>query len=172
MLRRKVDWNLRMLTCTTASKVVCCIARIFLVAAGTLAAQSTADWNNVKALPSGTQVRIKAGSQTVTGLFQSATEESVVLTSAKGQETFAREQIMRMGVKKASRRGRNTLIGLAAGAGLGLIAGAISDSKCAALSCLVWANFGKAVLTPAGAILGLGVGFAWPSGGWRQVYKP
>lgn len=125
----------------------------------------------MKALASGSQMRITAGSQTVTGQFQSANDESVEFTSPKGQEMFTRQQVTRVDVRKAGKRPRNTLIGLAVGAGLGLVAGSITDSKCAGGSCFLSSNFGKAVLTPAGAILGLGVGFALPTGGWRNVYK-
>jgi hypothetical protein len=153
------------------SKALCCIVGGFLLGAGSSSAQSTSNWNDVKALSFGTQVRITAGSQTVTGRYQSANDETVVLTSGKGQEMFARQQVTKVAAKKDARRPRNTLIGLAAGAGTGLAAGAITDSKCVAGSCFLGTNFGKAVLIPAGAILGLGVGFAWPTGGWRTVYK-
>lgn len=163
MFRKK--WNM------PSSKSLSCIASTFLVFAGALAAQSTASWNIVKALASGAQVRITAESRTVSGQFQTASDESVVLTSTKGQETFTRSQVTQVAVKKASKRRRNALIGLAAGAGLGLATGSIADSKCAGLGCFISPNLGKEALTPTGAILGLGVGWAWPSGGWRSVYK-
>jgi hypothetical protein len=168
--RLGVHLSRRMPIYIPTSKALCCIAGAFLLGAGALVAQPSSTWISVKALSPGTQVRITAGSQTLTGQFQVANDESIAITSAKGQEMFARQQVTKVAAKKEARRPRNTLIGFVAGAGTGLAAGAITDSKCVAGSCFLGTNFGKAVLIPAGAILGLGLGFAWPTGGWRTVY--
>jgi len=62
--------------------------------ATTLAAQTNvADWNTVKALTTGTQVRITIGSRTVRGEIDQATDGALVVTSGKGQEMFEGQHV-------------------------------------------------------------------------------
>jgi hypothetical protein len=129
-------------------------------------------WNNVTAMSPGTEIRI-AGPRpgAVQGTLESVTGDSLVLNSSAGQETFARQEVKRVSLKKQGHRARNTLIGLGVGAGAGLGIGAASDQSCASKGCFFGPNFGKAIITPFGAGVGALVGALIPSGGWREVYK-
>ncbi len=60
------------------------------------------------------------------------------------------------------------MIGLGAGAAGGLALGAAADSN----STITWApNLGKLIFAPLGAIMGVVIGVAVPSGGWHGVYR-
>ncbi len=151
----------------------CCrrlIAGMVLFALPSLAQPQT--WNNVTAISPGTAIRI-AGPRpgTIPGILQSATADSLALSSNAGQETFSREQITQVSVKKPSHRARNALIGLGVGAGAGLGIGAGADHSCAAHGCFLGNNLGKEIFTPLGAIVGALIGAVIPTGGWRAIYK-
>jgi len=139
--------------------------------ATTLAAQTNvADWNTVKALTTGTQVRITAGTRTVRGGIERTTDDALVVTTEKGQEMFDRQEVSVVSVKKPSHRKRNTLIGLAAGTGVGLGIGIATRPKPGQLE-VITPGAVTAGFTAAGAIGGTLVGVIIPTGGWREVYK-
>jgi hypothetical protein len=151
-----------------------CAAAVFFFFALTAAAQPPArSWNNVKALSVGTSVRISVGSRTVNGQVHATTDDSLALDSKKGQEMFTRQEVMRVSVKKTSHRGRNTLIGLGAGAGIGVVVGVASLHQDCTGICFLNPTRGQAA--GIGAILfgviGTAVGALIPTGGWREVYK-
>jgi hypothetical protein len=127
------------------------------------------NWGNVRMLTSGTEVRVIAGkAQAVSGKLDSATDSTVVITAAAGQQTFDRPQIASISVKKDGHRLRNTLIGFAAGLAAGLGVGAAAGHNCTGILCglgdvIVGGIVGVAGGTTAGAV--------WPTGGWREIYK-
>ena len=130
------------------------------------------DWSAVKALPVGTSVRISIGSRTVNGQIQGITDDSLDINSGKGQEALKRLDVKRVDVKKQGHRGRNTLIGLGAGAAAGAIAGTAYYEPCKGFCILnpsrgQDAGIGAGVLGLVGAIVGALI----PTGGWREVYK-
>ncbi|PYT30769.1 MAG: hypothetical protein DMG57_07140 [Acidobacteria bacterium] len=96
-----------------------------------LGAQTTqADWNALKALTAGTQVRITDGSRTVDGKLDRTTDDGIMVTSGRVQEKFDRRDVSIVSVKKQSHRKRNTLIGLGVGAGGGLaFGGALANER-------------------------------------------
>ena len=145
------------------------LAALFALLATTLAAQTT-DWNTVKSLAAGTQVRITVGPRTLRGEILRATDDALVIASNKGQEMFDRPQVSTVSLRKPSHRGRNTLIGLVAGAGGGLGIGLAARAKPGQWEFIsneaVVAGF-----TAAGAIVGTLVGVIIPSGGWRAIYQ-
>jgi hypothetical protein len=139
--------------------------------ATTLAAQTNvADWNTVKALTTGTQVRITVGSRTVRCGIDRTTDDALVVTTEKGQEMFDRQEVSVVSVKKPSHRKRNTLIGLAAGTGVGLVIGIATRPRPGQLE-IITPDAITAGFTAAGAIGGTLVGVIIPTGGWREVYK-
>jgi hypothetical protein len=150
------------------------VAAVLFVFALAAAAQSPAqNWNNVKALTTGVEVRIVVGSRTVRGQVQGVTDDSLAVNSGKGQEMFTRQELMRVSVK-TSHRGRHTLIGLAIGAGAGLAVGAgLNAANHCKSFCIdpVGAPLAVAVTTAVGAIIGTVVGVGIPGDGWREVYK-
>ena len=144
---------------------------LLVFVATSLAAQTNAtDWNTVKALTTGTQVRISAGARTVRGEIERTTDDVLVMTSRKGQEMFDREQISSVSVRKPSHRKRNTLIGLGVGAGAGLAIG-IATRPSSGQWEIISPDVVVAGLVAAGEIGGTLVGVILPSGGWREVYK-
>lgn len=143
---------------------------VLLLLASALLAQSP-EWDNVKRLPSGNQVRVSlTNGRKLRGGVLNVTDDSLVVAVSKSNQTFVRVNIAGVAVKGQSHRGRNALIGLGAGAGVGLAAGAGVDHACVA-DCFLGHNIGKIVFTPLGAILGLGVGVAIPTGGWHDIYR-
>ena len=134
------------------------------------AAAQTSNWGTVQALPRGSdvQVRLMSG-ESARGPLESASDGAVSLNLKNGQRMFAREEIARLSVKKPGHRKRNALIGLAAGTGGGLVAGAAIDSD--AHACIFFpCDAGKLIFTPVGAVVGVAAGALVPTGGWRTVY--
>jgi hypothetical protein len=135
--------------------------------------QPTADWGAVKQLTPNTEIRVsRTDGGTVQGRFQSATDDGVVVATSKSTETLNHTAIKKVETRGKNHRGRNALIGLGAGAAGGLIVGAASDSSCPKNGCfLVGKNFGKEVLTPFGALIGVVVGVVIPTGRWHDIYR-
>jgi hypothetical protein len=145
------------------------MAAVLVLMAATVAAQTNASWNTVRALATGADVRIAVGSRSVHGTIERVTDDTLVMTSGKGQEMFAQQEVMRVSIGKKGHRRRNALIGLGVGAGTGLAVGAAADNGCTGFCFL--RNAGKVVFTPLGAIAGVLVGALIPTGGWREIYK-
>ena len=148
-------------------RFVCRLGALLAFVATTVAAQT--NWDAVKALATGTQVRISAGSRTVSGKIERITDDALVVDSGKGQETFDRQQVAAVSVKKPGHRMRNALIGLAAGTGVGLGIGIAARAKPGQLTVIPNAAI-VAGFTAAGAIAGTVVGVVIPTSGWRAIY--
>jgi hypothetical protein len=147
------------------------LAAALLLLAATVAAQTNdSNWNAVKALTPGTYVRITAGSRSLSGKVESVSDETLLVNSGKGPETFNRPQVSTVSVRKGGHRKRNALIGLAVGAGAGL---AIALATKAGSNQIKVVSNGAVVagLTAAGGIVGVIVGVVIPSGGWHEIYK-
>jgi len=146
------------------------VAALVLMAAIVAAQTNPTSWNTVKALSPGTEVQIAGSSRTVRGKIDRVTDDTLVVTSGKGQETFTQQEVVRVSVKKPGHRKRNALIGLAVGTGAGLGIGLAAD-RCSGtcfgpnLNGVVTAG-----IAVAGALVGTIIGVAIPSGGWREVY--
>ena len=148
----------------------CRLAAVLVLMAATVAAQiSLPDWETVKLLSTGTEIRIVTGSRTVRGDLIRATDDTLVVASGKGQETFAHQQVSDVSIRKKEHRARNMLIGLGVGAGTGAVAGAIDDANCHGFLC--GGHLSTTVGGVLGALVGTIVGAVWPSGGWREIYK-
>jgi hypothetical protein len=130
------------------------------------------DWGSLKQIAAGQTIKVTvnhgASSQ---GDFQSATEDALVLRVAGGDRSIARETVRRVSLKTNSHRGKHALIGAAIGAGGGLGAGIAIDNDCSPNAIVCTGNKGKAILTPALALLGAGIGALLPAGGWREIYR-
>jgi hypothetical protein len=150
-----------------------CAAAVPVVFALAASAQSPAqNWNNVKALAAGTAVRISVGSRTVKGQVQGAADDSLAVDSGKGQEMFTRQEVMRVSVKNKGHRGRNALIGLGAGAAIGVVVGVASHQNCTGF-CILYTTRGQDAGIGAiiFGVIGTAVGALLPTGGWREIYK-
>ncbi len=148
------------------------MALLLLFALSAAAQPPAQDWTVVKALGTGTSVRVSAGSRTVSGQLQGVTDDSIEIDSGKTQTTFKRQEVTRVAVKKEGHRGRNALIGLGTGAAVGAAAGAASHKNCTGF-CIFYttraqdAGIGAVVLGVVGALVGALI----PTGGWHEVYK-
>lgn len=148
------------------------LAATFLLLAAPATAQTNAsNWNTVKGLTAGTDVRIMTGSRTVSGRIDRISDDTLILTSKGGQEVFKPQEVARVSVRGESHRRRNVLIGIGIGAGGGLALGAAAAGTCSGTIC---GGYGLAVVTGvagAGALVGTLIGAVIPTGGWREIYK-
>jgi hypothetical protein len=133
-----------------------------------LAQFSQNNWDNLKQLAPGQQIRLVLNdAKSYRGQFRAVSDEAIMARVATGEQTFERQNVLRVSAKGKSRRGRNVLIGAAIGAGLGGVA--------VGMDC----HYGRGGCGAAGAVLGapfaaaLGAGFAAviPTGGWHDVYR-
>lgn len=149
---------------------------LLLVLAPALLAQPKNSWDRVKALTPGSEIRVSLfDGRIVNTEFVSATDDSLMVDKAAVQETLDRPAIQKISLKGASHRGRHALIGLAIGAGAGLVIGIVVDHRdhCGGQGfCIdILPNFGKEVFPPLGGLVGALVGGLSPSGGWREIYR-
>ena len=102
--------------------------------------------------------------------MQSATDDSLAITSDKGPENVQRGRKSRvLSLRGKSHRLRNALIGLGVGAGIGAGVGAASSCN----HCISPISKDEAIGIAAGGLGALGaiVGALIPSDGWREVYR-
>ena len=149
-------------------KVAIQAVAVCVLVASTLVAQS-ADWNVVKSLAPGTQIRIEIGPGKLRGQLRSVSDDAIVLSSNAGEETAMRSQVKRVAVKKVSHRKRHVLIGLGIGAGAGAVL-TIAASACHGFGCIGAVAFEVAAPLTFGA-MGALVGALIPAGGWREIYN-
>ena len=146
------------------------LGAILAASAAAQPAKPIANWANLNQLVTGAEIRVTlADGKSLRGFMQRVTPESLAINATTSQETLSRQDIRRVALKRPGHRGRNTLVGLAIGAGAGLAVGVGVDSQRRPGDWLP--NFGKEVLLPVGAIIGTVVGVALPTGGWRTVYR-
>jgi hypothetical protein len=138
-----------------------------LVATGQV---STSNWDNVKMIAPGTEIRVTAGnSKPVRGKLEVVTDTNLVLGKPSAAHSFPKGDIHSVSVKEKGHRARNVLIGAGVGLAAGLGIGAAAGNNCTGIAC---GGFRVAV----GGLIGLGggivTGLELPSGRWRQVYAP
>jgi hypothetical protein len=135
------------------------------------------NWASLHTLVPGEKVMVVLDkAQAFRGQFKTFSDEAIELHLVTGDRIFQRANVLRVSAKGQSHRGRNALIGALVGAGTGLGLGMAADksSKCGPSGpflCGGSFNYGKEILTPAGAIGGGLVGAVLPSGGWREIYR-
>ena len=130
------------------------------------------DWSTVKALATGANVRITTGSRTVRGSVIRVTDDTLVLGNGKSQEMFPHSEVKTVFLRGDSHRGRNSLIGLGAGAVTGVIIGAAAHQDCTSF-CFPYSSRG-ADMAGAGILLGgigAAVGALIPTRSWLEVYR-
>jgi hypothetical protein len=143
-----------------------------LTAGPLLGAVEKSDWSSLKQIAAGQTIKVAVkGGTSSQGDFQSASEDALVLRVAGEDRSIARDTVRRVSLKTNGRRGKHALIGAAIGGGGGLGAGIAIDNDCSATSIVCTGNKGKAILTPAFALLGAGIGALLPAGGWREIYR-
>ena len=127
-------------------------------------------WNNLGNLARGDVVKVVVSRGSAQrGVFQNMTGDAIVVHFPTGDQTFERQTVTQVLVKREGHRGRHILIGLLVGAGAGLGAGTASDM--ADGNKWMLPDIGKAILTPAGAIVGATIGALLPSSAWKKIYE-
>jgi len=145
---------------------------LLLALAPALIARAPANWESVKQLTAGKEIRVTLmDGRNLRGEFQGATDDTVTIATSKSQETMSRMMVTKVSFWSESHRLRNALIGFGAGAAGGLIAGAVGDAASCRPSCFGGPNILAEGLTPLGAIVGGVVGALLPTGGWRDLYR-
>ena len=149
---------------TYFSRTVLAIPLLSLAAAGQA---PRSNWEGVKVLAPGSEIRVAAGSsKPVQGKLESVTDSNLILSNATGVESFQRPEVHSVAVKKKGHRLRNTFIGLGVGIAAGLGIGGAAASGCKELLC----ELAIPVYAAVGLIAGTVAGLVWPTGRWRQVY--
>jgi hypothetical protein len=159
-----------------STQFVCRVGTLLALLGTTAVAQKKAgDWNTVKAISTGTDVRVKTGSRTVSGTIDRVTDDTLTITSGKGSEMFSQQDVARVSVGKKGHRGRNALIGLGIGTGAGIGIGLGIGHNCgtglSALGCPLSTGLGGALGGAIGLAGGTAIGALIPTGGWREVYE-
>lgn len=148
---------------------------LLLLVPGFSAAQTSQNnWDNLRQLAPGQQIRIVLNdAKSYTGQFQSLADAGIVVRLATGDRDFERQNVLRVSTQGKSHRGRNALIGLAIGTGGGIIVGVASpelgQGKCAHGSCVNVESASMAGVV--GAAVGAGAGAAIPARAWHDVYR-
>ena len=130
------------------------------------------EWNNLKQLSPGQQVRVQLNdSKFSKGHFQSVSDDAIIIRIKGADQTFHRSEVQQVSSRRSGHRARHALIGAAIGAGAGLGSGVAIDNDCTRQSFVCTGNKGKAILTPAFALIGAGIGALLPAGGWQELYR-
>jgi hypothetical protein len=142
-----------------------------LNAAGSKSTQAT--WENLKHLAAGDAVRVvlKDGKSNA-AKFQSFSDEAIVVRTSAGEQTFSRQDVLRVSAKKEPHRMRNAIIGAAAGCGVGLgIAAGYAASKRSEYPYNRYFEVDGPILGVVFGATGGGLGVALSKGGWYDVYR-
>jgi len=135
--------------------------------------QSTTNWEAVKALAPGTEIRIAPkGPGNVKGKVETVAEDSILVRSGKRQRTLLRADIVRIDVRVSRRKKHiagSTRTGAIIGAGIGLGFGLLCNAAAGTDGAVCYI----AVPVGAGLYAGLGAvaGAISPAGEWREIYR-
>jgi hypothetical protein len=130
------------------------------------------EWNNLKQLSPGQQVRVKSSNAKFSkGEFQSVNDDAIAIRVKGADQRFERSAVQQVSSRRSGHRMRHALIGAAIGAAVGLGTGAAIDNDCNAQSIVCTGNRGKAILTPAFGLIGAGIGALLPAGHWQELYR-
>src|SRR3954451_5852978 len=99
--------------------------RSLLIALATVglvpAAPVSRTWESIGQLKPGTPIEVVTGDRAETGEFVSSSSESLTIRARGGEHRFLRPEVVRVVSRRHSHRTRNALIGVGAGAAIGLV---------------------------------------------------
>jgi hypothetical protein len=128
-----------------------------------------ANWENVKQLNPGQEIKVVLNDvKSYRGRIQTASDDAIVVRMATGEQTFKREDILRVSSKGEPHRGRNAAIAAGIGAGVGAGLGYAASAKGDPNDTPGAGALGGALV---GALLGGVTGTVVPTGGWHDVYR-
>jgi hypothetical protein len=138
---------------------LCLIPVFLLMFTAALCAQNAKDsWSNLNTLKSGQRIEvIESSMKRHQGQFVTFTDD-ILSVQEKGSEiAIKREDIVRVSIASAPRRGEHALIGLVVGGGIGAGIGALAGSRSSGLFGSergIGALVGIAIGGPSGALVG------------------
>lgn len=128
-----------------------------------------ASWENVQQLKAGQGIQIvRTDLKSVTGHFVSVAADSLILKTTAGEQTLNRVDINRI-TRSGGKRGRNALIGAAAGGGAGAVVGAASGGCHPGEFICLGRGTVAAILAGLGILAGAALGVAIP--GHTTIYR-
>ena len=131
---------------------------------------SSPNWESVRAITRTTEFRILIDDTTpVRGSLERTTDTALIMSNSA--KSIGRPQIVSVSVRKKGHRARNTFIGIGVGLAAGLGIGFATASRCQGEICGIAAAGGVAAGAALGIVVGGVAGVAWPTGGWREVYR-
>jgi hypothetical protein len=132
-----------------------------------------ADWGSLKHLATGDEVRVVLNDgKSYAAKFQGSSDEAIVIRMSAGEQTFSRQDVLRVSAKKEPHRMRNALIGAAAGCGVGLgIAAGYAASQRKEYPQNRYFEVDGPILGAVMGAAGGGLGVALSKGGWHDVYR-
>jgi hypothetical protein len=125
-------------------------------------------WENLSALTAGHKVQVlELNSKKVSGTFISFSGTNLSLQEQSGAQIILRQDVRSVTLMENHHRLRNTVIGLAVGAGVGAVIGAATYHSCAASQTFCIDPVGRGGQAGIGAVIGVVggaiVGALWPS---------
>ena len=158
-------------------KSIVCLGLLFLfVGVATSRAlgddgKNQANWDRLKQLSAGEEIQVvQNDAKSSRSNFRSVTDEAIVVSTAAGEQTIARQSILRVSSKGKGHRVRNALIGAGIGAGAGAGIGAAIAGCTSGCYGFTRGNVTGAV-SAVGGIVGAIVGALIPTGGWHEIYR-
>ena len=136
--------------------------------------QSTqANWERLKHLAAGDDVRVVLNDgKSYAAKFQGVSDEAMIVRTSAGEQTFSRQDVLRVSAKREPHRMRNAIIGGAAGCGTGLgIAAAYASSQRKEYPYNRYFEVDGPILGAVMGAAGAGLGVALSKGGWYDVYR-
>jgi len=142
----------------------------------------SSSWDNLKSLTPGQEIRVVMNNvKSYQGEFESLSDDGITLRQAAGEQTLARQDVLRVSWKGQNHQSRNALIGAVVGAGAGLGIGLAanhviwSHTNCTegpAFNCGYPPNpHWGIILTSVGVLAGAVIGAVGPTGRWHEVYR-
>jgi hypothetical protein len=134
------------------------------------------NWDNLKQLAPGDDIRVVLNNGTACrGKLEIVSDAEILVRTEMGNQTFTRQSMHQVSAKRVSHRKRNAFIGLAVGAGAGVIS-VFASSKLTSSTCGGRPGYcvdAAMVTTGAfwGGAVGTGIGALFPTGGWREIYR-
>ena len=128
------------------------------------------DWGNLARLTPGQRIEvIDRNLKRTRGVFRGSSAEELQIETAPGHAagvtTIPKAQVFRISLTEKSKRLRNAVIGMAAGAAAGLVTGALVDRSFSEDD----ENIAKMLFVPIGIGAGAGIGAAAP--GFQTIYR-
>ncbi|HEV2615484.1 MAG TPA: hypothetical protein VGU63_02615 [Candidatus Acidoferrales bacterium] len=118
-------------------------------------------WANLNTLQTGEKIEVvETNLKKDTGTFAAVSDDGIRLNESTGEQTIPRANVMRVTLRRNKHRGRNTLIGMAVGAGAGAVLAAATYKTCSSSRSFCIDPLGKGGAAGIGAALGLAGGAA------------